>query len=274
MQEHTTVPAAGEQPAGVLSLGASIVLYRTAITDVLPLIGQLLQQGASRVYLIDNSPPGFDAFGDWRPPEQVTMIITRMNLGYGRANNLAIRDSVRRHKYHLICNPDITLGPGVLPQLCARLDREPAIGLCGPRILGPDGTLQHLCKRAPSVVDLAVRRFAPDSWFRERRHYYEMRDHSYDQEMEPLFLSGCFMLFRCPVLERLGGFDERFFLYLEDLDLSRRAQEIARNLYYPNNHVVHVHERGAHKSLRLLMYFGMSVLRYFNKWGWLQRRSQ
>ena len=168
-------------------------------------------------------------------------------------------------------NPDISLGPNLLRDLHDCLERRPDVGLCGPRILGPDGSLQYLCKRAPTLMDLAVRRFAPESWFRERRHHYEMRDDSYDQEMEPLFISGCFMFFRCSVLERLGGFDERYFLYLEDLDLSRRAQQIARNLYFPANHVVHVHQRGAHKSLRLLLYFGVSVTRYFNKWGWLQR---
>jgi len=88
--------------------------------------------------------------------------------------------------------------------------------------------------------------------------------------MEPTFISGCFMLFRSSILQQLDGFDERFFLYLEDADLSRRAQTLARNRYYPANHVIHVHERGAHKSLKLLGYFGASVWRYFNKWGWFR----
>ena len=258
------------RPAQPLSLGASIVLYRTAVRSILPLIEQFLAQGVSRLYLIDNSPAGFDAFAGWEPPARVVTIATRINLGYGRANNIAIRDSVRRHEFHLVCNPDITLGANLLPELCDYLRRHPDVGLLGPRVLGTDGSLQYLCKRSPSVMDLVVRRFAPAHWFSARRDRYEMRDQSYEREMEPAFISGCFMLFRASILQQLDGFDERFFLYLEDADLSRRAQQLARNRYYPANHVVHVHERGAHKSLKLLMYFGASVWKYFNKWGWLR----
>jgi GT2 family glycosyltransferase len=258
----------------LLPLGASIVLYRTPVRDILPLIDQFLAQGTRLLYLVDNSPPGFDAFGDWTPPERVVILATRRNLGYGRANNLAIRDSVKKHRYHVICNPDITLGPNLLRDLCEFLDRRPEIGLSGPRVVDVQGQLQFLCKRAPTIADLAVRRFAPESWFQKRRHWYEMRDHSYDQEMQPTFISGCFMFFRSSVLAQLDGFDERFFLYLEDLDLSRRSQQLAPNVYYPGNHVIHVHHRGAHKSMRLLLYFGMSMLRYFNKWGYFQRAAR
>lgn len=260
-----------EQTTATLAIGVSIVLFRTRIRTVAPLVEQFLQQGASLVYLIDNSPKEFDAFADWTPPERVVTIATRRNLGYGRANNLAIRDSVRRHKYHVVCNPDVTLGPGVLPRLHDLLEARADVGLCGPRVVGTDGEQHYLCKRAPSPVDLAIRRFLPDSWFVQQRRYYEMRDCSYDLPMEPQFLSGCFMFFRCTVLQRLDGFDERFFLYVEDLDLSRRAQALARNLYDPDSRIVHVHQRGAHKSARLLWYFAVSVVKYFNKWGWFEQ---
>jgi GT2 family glycosyltransferase len=259
---------AGNRKRDTLSLGASIVLYRTPVREIFPLVEQFLDQGTQVVYLVDNSPKGFDAFRGWAPPDRVVTISTRTNLGYGRANNLAIRDSVRRHKYHVVCNPDIALGPNILTQLYNLLETRTDVGLCGPRVIGTDGQLHYLCKRAPSLMDLAVRRFAPETWFPERRFRYEMRDYSYEEEMEPTFISGCFMFFRSAVLDRLDGFDERFFLYMEDVDLSRRAQELARNLYYPRNHVVHAHHGGAHKSLRLLLHFGASVLRYFDKWGW------
>ena len=266
-------PMSAEEAAdsATVSVGVSIVLYRTRVAEVEALVGQLLDQGVSLVYLIDNSPKSFDAFADWKPPPRVLTISTRRNLGYGRANNLAIRDSVRRHKYHLVCNPDITLRSGTIPRLYALLEGRPEVGLCGPRVVGTNGQLQYLCKRVPSPADLAIRRFTPESWFVKQRAHYEMRDHSYDAPMEPPFISGCFMFFRSAVLQRLDGFDERYFLYLEDLDLSRRAAQEARNLYFPGCEVVHVHHRGAHKSLRLLGYFGASLVKYFNKWGWFER---
>jgi len=264
--------AAATDTRVALSLGVSIVLYKTPVAAISRLLGQLIEQGARRIYLVDNSPPQFDAFAGWRPPEQVIVIRTRRNLGYGRANNLAIGDSVRRHDYHLVCNPDVELGPGTLPGLYELLESQPDIGLCGPRVVGTDGQLHYLCKRLPTVFDLAIRRFAPETWFAQRRAWYEMRDQSYDAPMEPIFVSGCFMFFRSSVLSRLDGFDERYFLYLEDLDLSRRAATAARNYYAPHVQIVHGHARGAHKSLRLLRYFGVSLIRYFNKWGWLERR--
>lgn len=254
-------------PDSTLSLGASIVLYRTPVHTIASLVDQFLQQGVRRLYLIDNSPKSFDAFRDWVPPDQVVTISTHLNLGYGRANNIAIRDSIARHRYHVICNPDISLGHGLIRDLYELMERRRDVGLCAPRVLAPDGTLQYLCKRAPTPFDLIARRFAPSTWFLRRRRFYEMRDHSYDEEMEPTFLSGCFMFCRSSILRRLDGFDERYFLYFEDLDLSRRSQELSRNLYYPSNYVTHVHQRGAHKSLRLLWAFGFSALKYFLKWG-------
>jgi GT2 family glycosyltransferase len=98
-----------------------------------------------------------------------------------------------------------------------------------------------------------------------------MRDQSYEQPMEVPFLPGCFMFFRTSVLRPLDGFDERYFLYVEDLDLSRRAATLARNLYLPDVEITHEAQRGAYKSLRLLRYFAVSVVRYFNKWGWLEQ---
>jgi GT2 family glycosyltransferase len=257
--------------ADTLSLGVSIVLFRTPVTAIVSLLQQLLAQGARLVYIVDNSPKDFDTFGNWVPPERVLVIATRRNLGYGRANNLAIRDSVRRHKYHLVCNPDVDLDPDSLPRLYALMESRLDVGLCSPRIVGVDGEQHYLCKRLPSPFDLAIRRFTPENWFTARRAHYEMRDQSYERPMEPAFLSGCFMFFRCEVLARLDGFDERYFLYIEDLDLSRRAATVARNLYTPDIRIIHAAHRGAYKSLRLLRYFCISVFRYFNKWGWFEQ---
>jgi hypothetical protein len=256
---------------GSLSLGASIVIYRSHVNELAALLDQMRAQGVRLIYLIDNSPPPFDAFAGWTPPPGIVTISTRKNLGYGRGHNLAIRDSVRRHRYHLVCNPDIAMADDTLQVLYQTLEARPDVGLCTPRVQGEDGELHYLCKRSPSPADFVLRRFAPASWFQRRRDYYEMRDQSYEQEMEPTFVSGCFMFFRCDVLRAIDGFDERFFLYMEDVDLSRRSKQIARNLYCPRATVVHGHQRGAYKSLRLFSHFAASIVRYFNKWGWFEQ---
>lgn len=235
------------------------------------LIDQALQQGAAHIYIIDNSPPEFDTFKDWKTPPDVTIVRPGRNLGYGRAHNLAIKESVRQHSYHLVCNPDITLGDSLICVLHDFMEQARDVGLCMPKVVDESGQTQHLCKRLPSPIVLIGRRFLPASWLKKKIAIYEMRDRSYDVQMDVPCLSGCFMFFRSSVLERLGGFDERFFMYMEDFDLSRRASIVGRNVYFPRATVVHGHSRGSYHSWRLLAIHIVSATRYFNKWGWLVR---
>ncbi|MGH8218265.1 MAG: glycosyltransferase [Steroidobacteraceae bacterium] len=252
-----------------LSLGVSIVLYRTRAVSVSPLVRALLDQGAGRVYLIDNSPYEFRAFEGFAASERVTQLTIGRNVGYGRANNLAIRASVRVHAYHLVCNPDIGLPPDSLQRLHAMMESRPDVGLCMPRVVGLDGELQYLCKRSPRPLDYLSGVLPFDRWAARRRARLEMRERCYESEMEVECLSGCFMFFRSSVLAEAGGFDERFFLYFEDFDLSRRARSLARNLYFPAVTIAHGHERAHTKSIKARMHFVMSAARYFNKWGWI-----
>jgi GT2 family glycosyltransferase len=235
---------------------------------VRPLVEGLLAQGVAHVYLVDNSPPSFGAFEGWSPDARVSLICGHGNLGYGSGNNLAIRRSLLNYRYHIVCNPDISLGSGAIQALYQLMESRAEVGLCMPRVVGPDGQLHHLCKRSPVPLDYASRLLPPRSWSERRRWRMEMRDCSYESEMQVECLSGCFMFFRSAVLQQLGGFDERFFLYFEDFDLARRARRLAVNLYYPHARVIHVHAREHRRSLRVRFHFIMSAIRYFNKWGW------
>lgn len=252
----------------MLSLGVSIVLYKTRVATVEDLLRQLIEQGASRIYLVDNSPISFPTFDGWEPAERVVVVRTGSNLGYGAGNNVAIRDSQLRHRYHLICNPDIQLEPGTLASISATMERRPEVGLCMPKVVGFDGTLHHVCKRSPVPIDYLAGAAFPRGWGARRRFRFEMRDRSYDEEMDVECLSGCFMFFRSTVLAQLRGFDERFFLYFEDFDLSRRARRVARNLYYPSLKIIHAHGRAHGSSWRMRAIFARSAMQYFNKWGW------
>ncbi len=88
--------------------------------------------------------------------------------------------------------------------------------------------------------------------------------------MEVPSLSGCFMFMRVSVLREIGGgFDERYFMYAEDLDLCRRIGEVSKTMFFPKVSVVHEYEKGSYKNKKLLKYHITSVIKYFNKWGWL-----
>ncbi len=96
----------------------------------------------------------------------------------------------------------------------------------------------------------------------------------YDKVMEVPSLSGCFMFIRTDVLKQIGGFDKRFFMYAEDLDLCRRVGEVTRTMYYPEVSVFHEYEKGSYKNRKLLKYHICSVIKYFNKWGWVIDRKR
>lgn len=87
--------------------------------------------------------------------------------------------------------------------------------------------------------------------------------------MEVPSLSGCFMFMRVDVLKKVNGFDERFFMYAEDLDLCRRIGEVSKTMFYPMVAVYHEYEKGSYKNRKLLKYHLCSVIKYFNKWGWV-----
>jgi GT2 family glycosyltransferase len=87
--------------------------------------------------------------------------------------------------------------------------------------------------------------------------------------MDVPYLSGCFMLFRTAALKRVGLFDERFFMYPEDIDISRRMHAQFRTLYFPASTIVHDHARESYKSIKMLWIHISNLIKYFNKWGWV-----
>jgi hypothetical protein len=174
-------------------------------------------------------------------------------------------------RYHAICNPDIIFSTDIFLPLVNFMEAHPHIGLCCPKFLNPDGSVQHLNRRLPTVLDLFLRRLLPGAlkpFFKRRLESYDMQDIGYESSYDVPFVSGAFMFCRTDVLKAIGGFDERYFLYFEDADLSRRVQEHGyRTVYFPDASVTHVLERMAHKSRRGAWLFMTSAYRYFCKWG-------
>lgn len=193
------------------------------------------------------------------------------NPGFGAAHNIAIREAIAGgYDYHLVLNPDIVFSPEVIPALAVYMQSHPDVGLVMPDIRYPDGRRQHLCKLLPNPVDLLLRRFVPSLYRASGRlATYELHRSGYDRVMDVPSLSGCFMFLRTSVLRQVGGFDEGFFLYMEDFDLSRRIGRVARTMFYPAVSVTHEYQQGSYKNAALLRRHLRSAVRYFNKWGWL-----
>jgi GT2 family glycosyltransferase len=193
------------------------------------------------------------------------------NAGFGQGHNLIINKGLNS-RYHIIINPDIIITPSTIESLYSFLNKNPDIGMVCPKVLNEDGSIQPLNKRYPTVFDLFVRRFLPKrlhGLLEKRIAWYETRDIGYETIHDVEFMPGCFMFCRTRVLETVGGFDERYFMYFEDCDLGQKFQNAGyRTLYYPHSTVTHLWERASHKSIKMTWVLIVNMVRYFNKWGW------
>ena len=88
------------------------------------------------------------------------------------------------------------------------------------------------------------------------------------------FLSGCFMFLRMTAMEKVGMFDERFFLYAEDIDMTRRMHQVYKTIFYPDTIIYHTFTRGSRKDLRLMLIHIVSTIKYLNKWGWWRDKER
>ena len=249
-------------------LNASIVLYHPQWEQVVPLTQTLLAcKQICRVFWIDNSPHKTNELPI--ASDKLKYVFNNHNLGYGAAHNIAIRESIYDDvPFHLVVNPDITFTPDTINTLLEFILQNPEVGMVSPKITYPNGELQHLCKLLPTPLDVFGRRFLPQSWMARRNRHYEMQTSGYNRIMNVPYLSGCFMLLRTQALQKVRLFDERFFMYPEDIDLTRRIHRDFLTVFFPHAIIIHNHEKASYKSLRMLWIHAVNMCRYFNKWGW------
>lgn len=219
------------------------------------------------IHIIDNSPDDSLRY----PSLSLGCIYEHHpeNRGYGAGHNIAIKNSLAQGaQYHLVINPDVWFDQDILTTAVDYLDNNPDVAQIMPKVLNVDGEMQHLCKLVPTPFDLFLRRFLPKKIGLKSRGRFQLLDSGYDKVMFVPFLSGCFMLLRCSTLKEAGIFDERFFMYAEDADLTRRLATSFETQYLPFVAITHMHGAASHKSIRMLLVHISSAIKYFNKWGW------
>lgn len=238
----------------------------------------MLNSCISTLYLIDNSPcrdlenhvAGYDT-------NRVVYIFSGRNLGYGAGHNIAIREAMKRDaRYHVILNPDILFAPDSIDKLHEFMNLNPDVGQVMPKVVYPTGEIQYLCKLIPTPVDLLFKRFLPAKLCRRRLYKFRLEFTGYNRAMNIPYLSGCFMFFRVSALKDVGLFDERFFMYPEDIDMTRRMHEKYKTMFYPDTTIIHAHAAASYVSKKMLCVHILNMIKYFNKWGWIfdQKRVQ
>ncbi len=249
---------------------ASIVTYKNDKTILAKTIASFLNSGLKNyLYVIDNSPT--IALKEICTLKNVEYVFNNDNLGFGAGHNIALRKMSGQTKYSLVLNPDVYFDQGTLEKLFDFMEKNENVGLVLPKVLYPDGSLQYLCRLLPDPFDMILRKIDIkflNPLLNSRKSRYELKFADYNKPMDAPYLSGCFMFLRTNILEKIGVFDERFFIYFEDVDLSRRIHKHYRTVYFPDAVITHGYQRGSNKDSQLLKYLVSSGIKYFNKWGW------
>lgn len=226
-----------------------------------------------QIYIIDNVDIASDEGNNKKQKNEleelanqyadVTYAATGKNLGFGGGHNYVLEklDS----KLHAIVNPDIILQEDAFTKLISYMQDE-NIGMCVPRLVNEDGELLAVYRRDLTVWDMFIRMFLKNA-FKKRQAYHTMQEMDYTKPFDVPFAQGSFLVIRTELFKKLGGFDERFFLYMEDADLCKRVNQISRLSYCPDATVVHKWEKGSHKSGKLFKLHVQSMMSYFCKWG-------
>jgi GT2 family glycosyltransferase len=250
-------------------ISASIVIYNSDVNQLKTVIQSYAPSKEKLLYLIDNSPN--DRFRFLEKQFGNVRYIYSKNVGYGAAHNIALHEALDvGSNFHLILNPDIRFNPDIIPFLISYMQNNDDTAYVLPKVIYPDGTCQYLCKLLPTPFDLIFRRFMPKKrFFQKINDRYTLKNSGYNKIINPPCLSGCFMFLRMSVIRKHDlFFDERFFMYCEDVDFIRRLHRLGKTIYLPHVSIIHDHAKESYKSRRMLWEHIKSAVKYFNKWGW------
>ena len=196
------------------------------------------------------------------------------NGGFASGNNLGIKKA--EGKYIMIINPDIAVTEGVVEKLYNFLETAAAAGIVGPKLINPDGSTQFSCRRYPSyLIPIYRRTFLGRLPFARRQlDNFLMMEQDHQKNMKVDWLFGACLFIKKNFLDKVGFFDERFFMYFEDLDLCRRFWEKGYEVWYlADAEMVHYHQRLSAGSNLFFSIFSkatrihiMSGIKYFAKY--------
>lgn len=251
----------------MIDISITIVAYNDE-EDVKNAVCSILEHTAvtieKRIYIVDNSSRinGLEAF--CQKYKEVVYEKTPENLGFGGGHNYVL--SRLDSRFHAIVNPDIILTEDSLGILMGFM-KEKGVGMAVPAMTDENGMPQAVYRRELTVLDMGIRMFL-SSRFKKRQAYHTMQEMDYDRPFLVPFAQGSFLVIQTSLFLKLGGFDPRYFMYMEDADLCRQVNECSSLYYCPDTTVIHKWERGSHKSGKLRRIHIASMFRYFNKWGW------
>lgn len=257
---------------------ACIVLYNPKYQMILDAVNTFLSNGNSKdIVLVDNHSKSGDLAQIaeyYRNNENVHIVQNTGNNGFGSGHNYGfnfLKSNNLLLDYHIILNPDIFILHKTLDILLEHCTENVACVV--PKLLNSDGSIQYLNKRKPNIFDMFIRRFLPSfikklRYFQNRYDKYISMDIGYNKTYRVEFPSGSFLMVRSEIYSKVNGFDEGFFMYMEDMDLCKRIREYGDILYVENAKVFHQWGRESSKSIKMTIAMIKSMIYYFGKHGY------
>ena len=197
---------------------------------------------APAVFVADNASRDVDVTKKIAAKYAATVVELPVNVGYGQAINAVVAGLPASFEAVLIANPDLSLEPGALETLAARLTFETDAGAIGPRILNPDGSVYPSARAVPSLFGGALHAVLHPIWPKNPWSVRYRNDTSAAVAVRDVgWLSGACVLVRRRAFDAIGGFDAAYFMYFEDVDLGVRLGRAGwRNVYDPFAVVTHI----------------------------------
>lgn len=252
-----------------MDVTVSIVVHNSPPDQLQKALSCILQCSVSHVYIIDNSPT--DSLRNKISHDRRIIYRHVENHGFGAGHNIALKEVIKENPdgFHLVMNADVCWEGDILSPLLNYMQENPDVGMVMPKVYYPDGALQYTCRMLPTPLDLFVKRFLPKSMTERRMERYLLASHDHDKPLNCPYLLGSFLLFRNKAILDCGFFDERFFMYPEDIDITRRIHKKWRTMYWPEVSIIHEHAAASRKNKKMLKIHIFNMMKYFNKWGWL-----
>jgi len=249
---------------------SSIVIYNNDEKILKSAIKSVLNVSSVNIlFLIDNSEKNI-FFQLKKIDSRIIYIHNPSNPGYGSGHNIAIKKAITfGSKYHFIVNPDIYFNNNIIDPMIQYMKLNSNIGMMMPKILNKDNSVQFLPKLLPNPLSIILRKIKYPSFLHKKFiNWYELRFVDQEKIYYAPIISGCFTLLNANAIKKIGMYDDSFFMYFEDWDLSRRINQKFKTVYYPKVSVYHEYNSEANKNKKLFKIFLRSAFNYFNKWGW------
>lgn len=251
------------------SVYCSIVLFKNSAIEIEEIVNKLMRiNDVDCIHLVDNDKQ--ENISEVLKLSKVKYTNCGSNLGYGKGHNVAIEDFMESQCTHIaIINSDISFDLDIFKNLLVSSQPIKDVGFISPSFGGSDPYIvnaKYVLSSFTFILRLLKLNFLVD-----KITYTNSSNNKYT--FAP-YLSGAFLFCNKNLFKTIGVFDERYFMYPEDLDITRRAAVYFKNVIINDVKIYHSHRAESKKSLTMFYVHSINMIKYFNKWGWFLDSSR